>query len=138
MHVVLHVFERKDPSAGTLTWATLGLGKLDQVLSLRSPTKLRARIVEGLKRAVGEATRHELRLLSAPRPRLERVRLELVLRAERTRKQTAVFPLIFDRRRTAGGEITAIEGDEIALELWIRNADGAVTTPGQARVRLAR
>ena len=106
MHVVLHVFERKDPSAGTLTWATLGLGKLDQVLSLRSPTKLRARIVEGLKRAVGEATRHELRLLSAPRPRLERVRLELVLRAERTRKQTGVFPLIFDRRRTADGEVT--------------------------------
>ena len=39
---------------------------------------------------------------------------------------------------TAGGEITAIEGDEIALDLWIRNAEGAVTTPGRARVRLAR
>jgi len=37
---------------------------------------------------------------------------------------------------TAGGIVTAVNGDEITLELFIRNESGEVTTPGQARVRL--
>jgi hydroxyacyl-ACP dehydratase HTD2-like protein with hotdog domain len=35
----------------------------------------------------------------------------------------------------AGGSITAIDGREVSIELFIRNADGEVTTPGQALVR---
>ena len=39
---------------------------------------------------------------------------------------------------TSGGRVAAIEGDELAIELWIRNERGEVTTPGSARVRLDR
>ncbi len=38
---------------------------------------------------------------------------------------------------TAGGRVTAIDGDEVTLELFIRNERGEVTTPGRAVVRLA-
>ncbi|MGR8950099.1 MAG: hypothetical protein ACU84Q_18810 [Gammaproteobacteria bacterium] len=36
----------------------------------------------------------------------------------------------------AGGTITAIDGNEISIELFIRNAQDEVTTPGRALVRL--
>ena len=39
---------------------------------------------------------------------------------------------------TSGGSVRAIEDDEVSLELWIKNTDGAVTTPGSARVRLSK
>ncbi|MEQ8231141.1 MAG: hypothetical protein RLW61_21145 [Gammaproteobacteria bacterium] len=38
---------------------------------------------------------------------------------------------------TAGGRISAIDGSDVTLELWIRNAGGEVTAPGRALVRLA-
>ncbi|MEX2481692.1 MAG: hypothetical protein WD928_12620 [Gammaproteobacteria bacterium] len=37
---------------------------------------------------------------------------------------------------TSGGHITAIDGAEIDIELWIRNAQGEVTAPGRAKVVL--
>ena len=37
---------------------------------------------------------------------------------------------------TAGGTVTAIDGSEVGIDLFIRNADGEVTTPGKALVRL--
>ena len=36
----------------------------------------------------------------------------------------------------AGGSITAINKDEVSLDLYIRNAAGEITTPGQALVTL--
>ena len=39
---------------------------------------------------------------------------------------------------TASGEITAIEGDEVSIDLHIKNEQGDVITPGTARVRLNR
>ena len=37
---------------------------------------------------------------------------------------------------TAGGEIVAIEGSEVSIDLYIKNEAGDVITPGSARVRL--
>jgi hydroxyacyl-ACP dehydratase HTD2-like protein with hotdog domain len=39
---------------------------------------------------------------------------------------------------TASGEITAIEGNEISIDLHIKNEQGDVITPGTASVRLNR
>lgn len=36
---------------------------------------------------------------------------------------------------TSGGSITAIDGSEVTLDLFIRNEKDEVTTPGSARVR---
>lgn len=36
---------------------------------------------------------------------------------------------------TSGGSITAIDGNEVTLDLFIRNEKDEVTTPGSARVR---
>ena len=36
----------------------------------------------------------------------------------------------------AGGSVTAINKDEVSLDLYIRNAAGEITTPGQALVTL--
>lgn len=36
------------------------------------------------------------------------------------------------------GRVTAIDGDEVSLEVWEEAMDGAVLMPGQARVRLPR
>ena len=38
---------------------------------------------------------------------------------------------------TAGGEIVAIEGSEVSIDLHIKNEAGDVITPGTARVRLS-
>lgn len=37
---------------------------------------------------------------------------------------------------TSGGSISAIAGDSVTVDLWIRNERGEVTTPGRAVVRL--
>lgn len=36
---------------------------------------------------------------------------------------------------TSGGSITAIDGTEVSLDLFIRNEKDEITTPGSARVR---
>lgn len=42
---------------------------------------------------------------------------------------------IIGERLISGGSVTAIDGNTVTIELFIRNAEGAVTTPGQAIVR---
>ena len=37
---------------------------------------------------------------------------------------------------TVGGTVAEVAGDEVSLELYVRNEAGDVTTPGRARVRL--
>jgi len=43
-----------------------------------------------------------------------------------------------ERDLTFRGKVTAIEGDEVALEVWEEDDTGAVLMPGTARVRLPR
>lgn len=38
----------------------------------------------------------------------------------------------------AGGEVVAVDGDEVSLELYIKNEAGDIITPGTARVRIDR
>ena len=38
---------------------------------------------------------------------------------------------------TAGGTVLAIDGDEVTIELFVRNEDGEITTPGTATVRFS-
>lgn len=38
---------------------------------------------------------------------------------------------------TAGGTISAIDGNEVTLDLWIKNERDEVTTPGRAVARLS-
>ena len=37
----------------------------------------------------------------------------------------------------AGGSVQAIEGNEVTLDLFLRNEAGDITTPGRATVRFA-
>ena len=37
----------------------------------------------------------------------------------------------------AGGEVTAVDGDTVSVDLFVKNADGDVITPGAAVIRLA-
>ncbi len=39
---------------------------------------------------------------------------------------------------TFGGTVTAMDGDEVSLELWEKDASGAMLMPGTATVRLPR
>jgi 3-methylfumaryl-CoA hydratase len=39
---------------------------------------------------------------------------------------------------TAGGTLTAIDGERVTLEIFIRNEAGEITTPGRAVVRINR
>ena len=41
-----------------------------------------------------------------------------------------------ERPLTFRGRVTAIDGDEVSLDLWEEGDDGAVLMPGTARVRL--
>lgn len=43
-----------------------------------------------------------------------------------------------ERPLTFRGRVTAIDGDEVSLDLWEEADDGAVLMPGTARVRLPR
>lgn len=43
-----------------------------------------------------------------------------------------------ERDLTFKGRVTAVEGDEVALEVWEEDDTGAVLMPGTARVRLPR
>ncbi|MEM7468188.1 MAG: hypothetical protein AAF387_15050 [Pseudomonadota bacterium] len=46
------------------------------------------------------------------------------------------FSIIGDRL-LSGGTVTAIDGTEVTLELFIRNSQGEITTPGNAKVSFA-
>ncbi len=37
---------------------------------------------------------------------------------------------------TTGGEIAAIDGNDVTVDLYVKNADGEVITPGKAVVRI--
>jgi len=43
-----------------------------------------------------------------------------------------------ERDLTFRGRVTAVEGDEVALDVWEEDDTGAVLMPGTARVRLPR
>ena len=43
-----------------------------------------------------------------------------------------------ERDLTFKGRVTAVEGDEVSLEVWEEDDTGAVLMPGTARVRLPR
>ena len=43
-----------------------------------------------------------------------------------------------ERDLTFKGRVTAVEGDQVALEVWEEDDTGAVLMPGTARVRLPR
>jgi ATP-dependent Clp protease ATP-binding subunit ClpA/ATP-dependent Clp protease ATP-binding subunit ClpC len=96
MHFTLPLFHRLHN--GFLELTTLCLGPGTRTRTGRHPRKVQTELAQDLRKDVEKLRARELERLQMPRGmRLERVRLELVLAADR-RKVTGIYPVVIEPR----------------------------------------
>ena len=105
MHVTIPVYQHRQGTRLGLT--TVGLGPYTRVQTGAHPTKMEQALVQALREALKKAPVRDVELFELTLgTRLERVRLELVLRGKRKRRKVSgLYPIVVEPR-FAGAEAT--------------------------------
>ncbi len=103
MHVTVPVYQKR--AGQNLEWVTLGLGVHTKARAGTNAQKLQEKLTEDLRRAAEAAAPLDLPRFQLKRgTRLERVRVELVLRGEgHKRKPSGLIPVVVEPREAGGG-----------------------------------
>src|SRR4051812_48693427 len=103
MNVTIPIYQKR--AGAKLEWITLGLGALTKTRAGTNPQKLQEKLIDELRRAAEGASPRDLAQLQLKRgTRLERVRVELVLRGEgQKRKPSGLIPVILEPHEAGDG-----------------------------------
>jgi ATP-dependent Clp protease ATP-binding subunit ClpC len=103
MNVTVPVYQKR--AGQSLEWITLGLGAHTKTRTGNNAQKLQEKLTDDLRRAAEGAAPRDLPQFQLKRgTRLERVRVELVLRGEgQKRKPSGLIPVVVEPREAGGG-----------------------------------
>jgi len=103
MHVTVPVYQHRHGTRLAIT--TVGLGLYTRVQTGAHPTKMEQALVQALRDALKKAPIHDIELFELTLgTRLERVRLELVLRGKKKRRKVSgLYPVVVEPRFAGSG-----------------------------------